>query len=476
MIQTRSLLLGACIALVAGQALAESVTLEPSKDNTLFEDSDGGLSNGSGDHIFAGRTVEPNNRRALLAFDIAGSIPAGASINSVGLVLNASRTTSGSQAISMHRVLADWGEGASNATGQEGRGANATSGDATWLHRFSTSDLWSTQGGDFSPAASATISVSGNGTYTWSSTAALVADVQTWVDDSSSNFGWILIGNESTSKTAKRFDSRENSGSVRPKLTVDFTPGVANSAPEVANAIGDQALNVGIDVFSVDLNADPAVFSDSDGDALSYMVTSSDELVATASVDGSTLTATPIGAGTATITVTASDPDSETAVSAFTVTATVPDLPPAVAAPIADQGLLAGGSGLDLELGSVFSDDGALTYDAASSDDGVATASTGGSTLSLAAVGSGSATITVTATDTQSQTGAATFDVTVTAIQGDFDENGIVDLDDFFAFADAFGSDPDSENWDAKFDLVPNSLVDLDDFFDFADEFGKRAE
>ncbi len=236
------------------------------------------------------------------------------------------------------------------------------------------------------------------------------------------------------------------------------------------------ALNVGIDVFSVDLNADPAVFSDSDGDALSYMVTSSDELVATASVDGSTLTATPIGAGTATITVTASDPDSETAVSAFTVTATVPDLPPAVAAPIADQGLLAGGSGLDLELGSVFSDDGALTYAAASSDDGVATASTGGSTLSLAAVGSGSATITVTATDTQSQTGAATFDVTVTAIQGDFDENGIVDLDDFFAFADAFGSDPDSENWDAKFDLVPNSLVDLDDFFDFADEFGKRAE
>ena len=48
---------------------------------------------------------------------------------------------------------------------------------------------------------------------------------------------------------------------------------------------------------------------------------------------------------------------------------------------------------------------------------------------------------------------------------GDFNENGVVNFDDFFLFADAFGSS------DPTFDLVPDGLVDYDDLFLFADQF-----
>ena len=52
----------------------------------------------------------------------------------------------------------------------------------------------------------------------------MVADVQGWLDDASTNFGWIIIGNESTNKTTKRFDSRENpSEGNRPTLAIEYT-------------------------------------------------------------------------------------------------------------------------------------------------------------------------------------------------------------------------------------------------------------
>src|SRR5947207_6054688 len=57
--------------LLAPAALADQVTLQASKDNTLFEDST--FSNGAGSYFFAGVLGANGNfkkRRALLAFDI----------------------------------------------------------------------------------------------------------------------------------------------------------------------------------------------------------------------------------------------------------------------------------------------------------------------------------------------------------------------------------------------------------------------
>ena len=53
---------------------------------------------------------------------------------------------------------------------------------------------------------------------------------------------------------------------------------------------------------------------------------------------------------------------------------------------------------------------------------------------------------------------------------GDGDGNGVVDFNDFFLFADAFGST------DARFDYDGSGSVDFGDFFLFADNFGKEAQ
>lgn len=203
----------------------EAISLGPSKDNTLYENATGAFSNGVGDHIFVGNNTGGQARRTVVAFDIAGNIPADSIIQNVTLTLRMSRTRAGPETIKLHGLLADWGEGTSNALGNEGGGASSASGDATWVHRFFNSDSWSNPGGDFSSTVSASASVAGSGSYAWGSTSQLVTDVQGWLDDQSSNFGWILIGNEAASQTAKRFDSRENGTDAnRPVLTVTYTP------------------------------------------------------------------------------------------------------------------------------------------------------------------------------------------------------------------------------------------------------------
>jgi len=99
--------------------------------------------------------------------------------------------------IELHKLLADWGEGTSQATGEEGQGAPATPNDATWRHRFFDTIFWTNEGGDFSAVVSASQSVGPVGQYTWSS-AQMVADVQSWLENPASNFGWLVLGDEST--------------------------------------------------------------------------------------------------------------------------------------------------------------------------------------------------------------------------------------------------------------------------------------
>lgn len=206
-----------------------TVSLSPIKDNTLYEDDTGSLSNGAGQHFFVGSVGSTGlglKRRGVIAFDIAGNVPAGATVTSAILALNMSRTNAaaGPQSISLHRLLYDWGEGPSSVfTGNEGQGASAEDGDATWLHTFHADSTWTSAGGDFSSTVSASTSVDGVGSYSWGSTTQMVSDVQSWLDGSVGNYGWLLLGNESTSQTAKRFDTRENTNALyHPQLTVAY--------------------------------------------------------------------------------------------------------------------------------------------------------------------------------------------------------------------------------------------------------------
>jgi FtsP/CotA-like multicopper oxidase with cupredoxin domain len=203
--------------------IADTVNINPSKDNTLYEyvAADGDLSNALGNHFFTGETAMGKLRRGVVAFDIAGNVPSGSKITGTTLTLNMSRTPSSTaRTTELHKLLADWGEGTSQASGQEGTGAPATTNDATWRHRFFSTVFWTTQGGDFSATASASQLVGAVGVYTWSSPQ-MTADVQSWLDNPQTNFGWLVLGDESGIATAKRFDTRESADP--PVLTIQYT-------------------------------------------------------------------------------------------------------------------------------------------------------------------------------------------------------------------------------------------------------------
>jgi hypothetical protein len=110
------------------------------------------------------------------------------------------------------------------AGGSEGSGGDAEPGDATWLHTFYPGTFWTNPGGDFDPTPVSGIQVGGSGFYTWSTNASMVLLVNDWVATPNQNFGVLVLGDESTNGTAKRFDSRENvTVANRPTLVVTYT-------------------------------------------------------------------------------------------------------------------------------------------------------------------------------------------------------------------------------------------------------------
>lgn len=217
-------------AVFTAPAFAAAITLIPSKDNTLYEATTGNLSNGAGDFLFTGRTSSGGAfriRRALLAFDLATAIPSDAVVTRVELSLFVSNFAPAASAVNVNlfRLTADWGESSSRAVSPEGAGGAAQAGDATWLHRFSPGMTWTTPGGDFLPQSSAATTVNAeNRSFVWSDPG-LVNDVQAWLLNPTTNFGWIIRGNEVATGTAIRFNSRTNPiAAQRPQLTVEYVP------------------------------------------------------------------------------------------------------------------------------------------------------------------------------------------------------------------------------------------------------------
>lgn len=203
------------------------VVLPASQDNTIYGELTNN-SNGAGDNFTVGTIVSGNVRRGLIKFDLS-SIPAGSSITAVSLrmVMNKTAATAPAASITLHRLNASWGEGASAAASfSDGQGVVAMAGDATWLCSFADgvggcSSSWAA-GGNYQASASATSSVNGNNPYTWSSAQAM-ADVQGWVNSAGSNYGWLLRSDEVIFQTAKRFSSRTNPVIAdRPTLTVTY--------------------------------------------------------------------------------------------------------------------------------------------------------------------------------------------------------------------------------------------------------------
>lgn len=275
---------GAIYKIVPAPAVVNTSTVVPVKDNSIF--SDYGplgeeLSNGTG-NLFAGQTGAGINRRALLKFDVS-SLPARSTIVSASLQMNVNAIDAGNtvaRTFDLFRLREDWGEAASfNSTGP----AFALNNDATWDNRFysATSPVeWTFDVNDVNmpywTSTSATASLNAVGSYTW--TNSLFSDVRSWLANPALNQGWILIGNEAFSGSAKQFDSRESAAPLKPKLTITHVPPSPYATwlatyfptlPEGGFLSPDEENDVSIDF---DRNGTVDVFIPTDKDGFSHQI------------------------------------------------------------------------------------------------------------------------------------------------------------------------------------------------------------
>jgi FtsP/CotA-like multicopper oxidase with cupredoxin domain len=233
-----SMLVGSVLALTSIDAFAVTTTINTSSDTTIYQgpvpdDLDGNAENnscGAGSNIIVGWTDENKNggsfeRRALIKFDIAANLPPGSIINSVTLTMNVNRAGDGvDRELSLHPVTQDWGEGVQNCDAQAGQGVEAADGDATWLDAMFQQTAWGTPGGD-REVESAFALIPTRGEAIWDSAAnpGMVNDVQNWLDNPATNFGWIVKNQQATPlASTRRFDSSESGAG--PVLTIDYTP------------------------------------------------------------------------------------------------------------------------------------------------------------------------------------------------------------------------------------------------------------
>jgi hypothetical protein len=172
------------------------------QDVELWED-DPGATLGTDDEI----TIDTNNSggesQGLIRFDSifgngAGQIPLGSTINTATLTLEATNQSSSSANITFHQMLASWDE----------------------------TDTWNSMGSGIQiDDAEASTTIDGtvqNPNLTGAKTiSGLEATVQAW-SDGATNYGWAIVSDHSNGWDF--YSSERSTTSVRPILTIDYTP------------------------------------------------------------------------------------------------------------------------------------------------------------------------------------------------------------------------------------------------------------
>jgi hypothetical protein len=249
-----SLILAPLLLGIACQLHAQTITLNPVADTALRS---GAPNNnfGAAVDLPVGVAIPgtPVNR-VLLRFDLT-EIPPGAAITSATLRMVVVVTGTGPANFGLHRALQDWGEGTKTPIIT---GGPATAGEATWNARFHPDTLWSAGGGqagtDFIATPSATAVLSGAGSAGTFTSEQMAEDLQNWLNQPETNFGWFLIALNEPPSTGKRIGSRENSNAnARPLLTVEYT--LTDPDPPAPPLIFDTALAVDQIRFSFEAQA-----------------------------------------------------------------------------------------------------------------------------------------------------------------------------------------------------------------------------
>lgn len=232
---------GACLGAFLLSVQGDTLNLKPAADTSLFEVSP---NNNLGKAWLAAGTQRSGERaRALVRFDLAG-VPTNAVVSSAAVTFKVVKAAAGAvpSTFELRRVLVDWTEGTKGSVGS-GTGSAATAGESSWNSRGPGN--WGTPGGavgaDFAAATSATQPLAGT-SLAFASAPGLVADVQSWLSDPAQNYGWVLLSQaETTPLTARRFGSRETSGS-EPTLVLEFSVLPTPTPPQLVQPTraGDQ--------------------------------------------------------------------------------------------------------------------------------------------------------------------------------------------------------------------------------------------
>ncbi len=203
-----------------------TIPIVSAAETTIQASADSYMNEGAKDTNYGGQTYievssKPSawgNARGILKFDLS-SIPSGSTITSVTLSLYLYSTRGYDRTYCIHKVTKNW-----------------TESGVTW-NKYDGTNNWTTSGGDYEATASATVTAGAvwNIWVNWSSST-LVSDVQGFVNNPSTNFGWIIKDQTegSSNQDWVRFYSKEyTETTLRPKLAVTYS-GEPDTTPPAA--------------------------------------------------------------------------------------------------------------------------------------------------------------------------------------------------------------------------------------------------
>jgi hypothetical protein len=220
-----------------------SITLAfyPAKDGTIFNNQAATSPNGNygagGSELLQVGYASPSSMyaRTLVQFDLS-SLPTNAIIESISLEFTPGSSGTFVPEIAIYKMNQTWTEGTTSfctynsPCNTQGVAIAPGGTDVTWneiSYSGTGTNPWITSGGTFSAVSSATSVDLGASTILYNSTG-LKNDVQDWVSNSATNFGWILKTDFITNSSAmRRFRSREGavaSGDIAtaPKLVITY--------------------------------------------------------------------------------------------------------------------------------------------------------------------------------------------------------------------------------------------------------------
>lgn len=195
---------------VTGFATYESQPDAAAGKDTYLRQNFNTTNYGTNTRILVGKDSSGNDLRGLLEFNVSSL--SNNTILSAKLQINVSYASADTNiTVVLYRLASSW-----------------TESEATWLNATS-SQLWSTAGGDYANQIDSIEVSNSSGLYNFTITNL----VKGWINGSYANYGIILISSDAATGNRREIDSSDAAtSSARPKLTVEYT---ANAPPTINN-------------------------------------------------------------------------------------------------------------------------------------------------------------------------------------------------------------------------------------------------